>query len=73
MLGREFFKKPKNALEGQKGPAAAPQAPDGMFVKCPACGANLLREELERDNLVCKRCPHGRAETGRAALRRGEL
>ena len=58
MLGREFFKKPRNALEGQKGPAAAPQAPDGMFVKCPACGANLLREELERDNLVCKRCRH---------------
>ena len=58
MLGREFFKKPKNALEGQKGPVTKPQVPDTMFVKCPACGATILKEDLEAELLLCRKCRH---------------
>jgi len=34
------------------------EVPDGLWMKCHACGAMLYRKELERDLFVCKRCAH---------------
>jgi acetyl-CoA carboxylase carboxyl transferase subunit beta len=32
--------------------------PDGLWIKCPGCGAMLYRKEMEKDLFVCKRCAH---------------
>jgi acetyl-CoA carboxylase carboxyl transferase subunit beta len=34
------------------------EVPDGLWMKCHACGTMLYRKELERDLFVCKRCAH---------------
>ncbi len=32
--------------------------PEGIWIKCPACGAQLYRAELERNLKVCPKCDH---------------
>jgi len=32
--------------------------PEGIWIKCPACGAQLYRAELERNLKVCPKCNH---------------
>jgi len=32
--------------------------PEGIWEKCPSCGAQLYRAELERSMLVCPKCSH---------------
>ncbi len=32
--------------------------PEGLWIKCPKCDAQLYRSELERNLLVCPKCTH---------------
>ena len=32
--------------------------PEGVWIKCPVCDAQLYRNELERNRLVCPKCSH---------------
>ncbi len=32
--------------------------PEGLWIKCPKCDAQLYRSELERNMLVCPKCTH---------------
>lgn len=32
--------------------------PEGVWIKCPKCDAQLYRNELERNRLVCPKCAH---------------
>ena len=36
----------------------ARQVPEGIWQKCPDCGAQLYRAELERNLMVCPKCCH---------------
>lgn len=42
--------------------------PEGLWVKCDACGAVLYRAELERNLEVCPKCSHHRRIGARARL-----
>ncbi len=58
MLRKGLFKKPNNTLEdfGLAGETASPSVPDHMYVRCDACHATLLREDLKANAKVCPRC-----------------
>ncbi|MCH1494791.1 MAG: acetyl-CoA carboxylase, carboxyltransferase subunit beta [Rubripirellula sp.] len=41
--------------------AAAPKkrgVPEGLWVKCPGCGASIYRKEIEQRQNVCPKCDH---------------
>ncbi len=42
--------------------------PEGLWAKCPGCGAVLYRAELERNLEVCPKCNHHNRITGRRRL-----
>ncbi len=42
--------------------------PEGIWQKCPDCGAQLYRAELERNLMVCPKCDHHMRLTGRQRL-----
>lgn len=43
--------------------------PEGIWSKCPSCGAVLYREELDRNLEVCPKCNHHIRLSGRRRLR----
>ena len=50
------------------GSAAKRQVPEGLWLKCPACGAMLYRAEVERCCDVCPKCSHHMRIGARARL-----
>jgi len=44
------------------------KVPDGLWIKCKQCEAVLYRPELERSVMVCPKCDHHMALSGRARL-----
>lgn len=42
--------------------------PEGLWTKCPACGAVLYRAELERNFDVCPKCSHHLRQSARRRL-----
>lgn len=42
--------------------------PEGLWAKCPGCGAILYRAELERNLEVCPKCNHHNRVSGRRRL-----
>ena len=42
--------------------------PEGIWQKCPSCGAQLYRAELERNLFVCPKCDHHMRIGGRQRL-----
>ncbi|MGF1526362.1 MAG: acetyl-CoA carboxylase carboxyl transferase subunit beta, partial [Candidatus Competibacterales bacterium] len=44
------------------------QVPEGLWIKCDACGAILYRAELERNLQVCPKCGHHRRIGARQRL-----
>ena len=32
--------------------------PSGLWVKCPSCSEIQYKPELEKNNLVCRKCEH---------------
>jgi acetyl-CoA carboxylase carboxyl transferase subunit beta len=43
--------------------------PEGVWIKCPKCDAQLYRNELERNLLVCPKCTHHMRVGARERLR----
>ena len=58
MLNGNIFKKALNSLEetGILRPGAKPQTPDRLYIKCDACKAMLLADELREHLYVCPKC-----------------
>ena len=56
-----WFKKllPRISTTDKKG------VPEGVWSKCPACGAVIYQAELERNIKVCPKCGHHLRLTGR--------
>jgi len=50
----EWFKKAKEGLIPQR----KKEIPDGIWVKCDACGEIIYRKELEKHLWVCSKCDH---------------
>lgn len=44
------------------------QIPEGLWLKCPACGAMLYRAEVERNLDVCPKCSHHMRISARTRL-----
>lgn len=42
--------------------------PEGLWAKCPNCGAILYRTEMERNHHVCPKCSHHNRITARSRL-----
>ncbi|MCC7330067.1 MAG: acetyl-CoA carboxylase carboxyltransferase subunit beta [Gammaproteobacteria bacterium] len=42
--------------------------PEGIWIKCPECGAQLYRAELERNLYVCPKCSHHMRISARSRL-----
>ena len=63
-----LFKKPKNALEGEK-QAEEPSVPDDLWIKCPSCKTMLLSSDLKEDLFVCRKCGHHFKVTCRQRIR----
>ncbi|MBM4196967.1 MAG: acetyl-CoA carboxylase carboxyltransferase subunit beta [Gammaproteobacteria bacterium] len=42
--------------------------PEGIWIKCPECGAQLYRAELERNLFVCPKCDHHMRLSARSRL-----
>jgi acetyl-CoA carboxylase carboxyl transferase subunit beta len=42
--------------------------PEGIWIKCPECGAQLYRAELERNLYVCPKCTHHMRLSARSRL-----
>jgi acetyl-CoA carboxylase carboxyl transferase subunit beta len=42
--------------------------PEGIWIKCPECGAQLYRAELERNLYVCPKCEHHMRLSARSRL-----
>lgn len=42
--------------------------PEGIWIKCPECGAQLYRAELERNLYVCPKCDHHMRLSARSRL-----
>jgi len=42
--------------------------PEGIWIKCPECGAQLYRAELERNLYVCPKCSHHMRLSARSRL-----
>ncbi|MEO0975357.1 MAG: acetyl-CoA carboxylase, carboxyltransferase subunit beta, partial [Pseudomonadota bacterium] len=42
--------------------------PEGLWTKCPSCGAALYRAEVERNAYVCPKCAHHMRISARARL-----
>jgi len=50
----EWFKKAKEGLVPQR----KKELPDGLWVKCDACGEIIYRKELDKELWVCSKCDH---------------
>jgi acetyl-CoA carboxylase carboxyl transferase subunit beta len=50
----EWFRKVKDGLISQ----SKKELPDGIWVKCDACGEIIYRKELEKHLWVCSKCDH---------------
>jgi acetyl-CoA carboxylase carboxyl transferase subunit beta len=50
----EWFRKVKDGLISQR----KKELPDGIWVKCDACGEIIYRKELEKHLWVCSKCDH---------------
>ncbi len=44
--------------ETQAAPAKKRGVPEGLWVKCPGCGASIYRKEIEQRHNVCPKCDH---------------
>ena len=44
--------------ETQATPAKKRGVPEGLWVKCPGCGASIYRKEIEQRHNVCPKCDH---------------
>lgn len=49
---RSFFKKPNYKEKGQ----SASNVPEGLWIKCPKCGAMLYKEDVVQNHYVCPKC-----------------
>lgn len=58
MLRRGLFKKPNNALEDFElpGVTTSPAVPDELYMRCGACHATILCDDLRANAQVCIRC-----------------
>ena len=58
MLRKGIFKKPNNRLEDSQvtAQASSPSVPESMYVRCDACRATMLRDDLQANALVCTHC-----------------
>lgn len=52
MAGNSWFRRRSQAS------AKADQVPEGLWTKCPACGAILFAPDLEKNLRVCGKCGH---------------
>ena len=50
-----WFKKARRPMAAQTGPN---RVPEGVWVKCPACGKTLYGKDLVKDLRVCSKCGH---------------
>ena len=50
-----WFKKPRKPMAA---PAKASRVPEGLWVKCPACGRAIYNKELAASLQVCPKCAH---------------
>jgi acetyl-CoA carboxylase carboxyl transferase subunit beta len=41
-----------------KTPTRKKEMPEGLWTKCPECGAMIFNKELEANQMVCKECSH---------------
>ena len=46
----------------------ARSVPEGIWMKCQQCGAQLYRAELERNLFVCPKCNHHMRDSARERL-----
>lgn len=57
-----LFKKTKyiklNVLEDQKEHYSKANVPDGLYIRCKACGSNWDREAFEENKCICSACGH---------------
>jgi len=44
--------------ETQAAPTKKRGVPEGLWVKCPGCGASIYRKEIEQRHNVCPKCDH---------------
>jgi len=51
-----WFKKTRKPIEAQTDKAS--RVPEGLWVKCPACGQVIYHKELEANHQVCPKCSH---------------
>jgi len=51
-----WFKKTRKPIEPQTDKAS--RVPEGLWVKCPACGQVIYHKELEANQQVCPKCAH---------------
>lgn len=58
MLRKGIFRKPNNTLEDFTLPhaEASPSVPDKLYVRCGACRATLLSDDLLANGQVCTKC-----------------
>ena len=54
---KDMFKKTGYISIGKtEEPTEKPQVPEGLWVKCPKCGAALYREDVVENSYVCPKC-----------------
>ena len=54
---KDMFKKTGYITLGKtEEPKEKPQVPEGLWVKCPKCGATLYKEDVLENNYVCPKC-----------------
>ena len=53
-----FQKLIPSRVQAESTSARKQQVPEGLWIKCPSCGAMLYRAELERNLDVCPKCSH---------------
>jgi acetyl-CoA carboxylase carboxyl transferase subunit beta len=60
--GMSTAKTDKDAAEGERSPGnpIRPKrgVPEGLFLRCPSCGATLYRKDVDRNQNVCPECDH---------------
>lgn len=49
---------PEPQETGAKGPRPKRGVPEGLFLRCPSCGATLYRKDVEKNLNVCPECQH---------------
>ena len=53
---KKLLKKKANVNPAPENGSGAPQAPEGLWMKCPACGKLLYKEDVRENAYVCPKC-----------------